>query len=79
MRLFVKTLTADEKYSRHNIQNFPQEFQTLLFKKQKIFSAFFIAFLKCDWNLEDLQKKYEYPRLINSEIIKSEIRGFLHI
>ena len=26
-------------------------------QKQKIFSGFFIAFLKCAWNLEHFQKK----------------------
>ena len=50
--LFVNALTADDKYFGSNMQNFPQQFQTPLSKKQKIFSGVFIAFLKCAWNLE---------------------------
>ena len=61
------------------MQNFPQQFQTPLSKKQKIFSAFFIAFLKCAWNLEHFQKKDEYPSLIISEIIDAERLGYLNV
>ena len=38
-------------------------------KKQKTFCGFFIAFLKCGWNLEHFLKKDEYPSLIISEIM----------
>ena len=61
------------------MQNFPQQFQTPLSKKQKIFSQFFIAFLKCAWNLKHIRKKYEYFSLIISEIIDAEIRGYLNV
>ena len=61
------------------MQNFPQQFQTPLSKKQKIFSKFFIAFLKCAWNLEHFRKKDEYPSLIISEIIDAERRGYLNV
>ena len=57
------------------MQNFPQQFQTPLSKKQKIFSQFFIAFLKGAWNLEHFQKKDEFSSLIISEIIDAERRG----
>ena len=57
LRLFVNALTADDKYSGSNIQNLPQQFQTPLSQKQKTFSWFFIAFLKCAWNLEHFLKK----------------------
>ena len=79
LRLFVNALTADDKYSDSNMQNFPQEFQTPLSKKQKIFSGFFIVFLKCAWNLEHFQKKDEYPSVIISEIIDAERRGYLNV
>ena len=79
LRLFVNALTADDQYSDSNMQNFPQQFQTPLSKKQKVFSGFFIAFLKCAWNLEHFQKKDEYPSVINSEIIDAERRGYLNI
>ena len=61
------------------MQNFPQQFQTRLSQKQKTFSEFFIAFLKCAWNLENFQKKDEYPSLIISEIIDEEKRGYLNV
>ena len=82
-RLFDNTLTADGKYSRSNMQNLPQQFQTSLSQKQKTFSWFFIAFVKCAWNLEHFQKKKkkkkEYPSLIISEIIDAKRRGYLNV
>ena len=79
LRLFVNALTADDKFSGSNMQNLPQQFQTQLSQKQKNFSGFFIAFLKCAWNLEDFQKKDEYARIIISEIIDAERRGYLNV
>ena len=79
LRLFVNTLTADDQYSGSNMQNLPQQIQTPLSQKQKTFSGFFIAFLKCAWNLEHFQKKDEYPSLIISEIIDAERRGYLNV
>ena len=79
LRLFVNALTGDDKHSGSNMQNFPQQFQTPLSQKQKNFSGFFIAFLKCAWNLEHFQKKDEYPTLIISEIIDAERRGYLNV
>ena len=79
LRLFVNALTADDKYSGSNMQNLRQQFQTPLSEKQKTFSGFFIAFLKCAWNLENFQIKDEYPRLIISELIDAERLGYLHV
>ena len=79
LRLFVNALTADDKYSDSNMQNFAQQFQTPLSQKQKIFSGFFIAFLKCAWSLEHFQKKDEYSSLIISEIIDAERRSYLNV
>ena len=79
LRLFINALTADDKYSGSNMQNFQQQFQTPASQKQKFFSWFFIAFLKCAWNLEHFQKKYEYPSVIISEIIDAERRGYLNV
>ena len=77
--MFVNALTADDKYSGSNMQNLLQQFQTPLSQKQKTFSRFFIAFVKCAWNLEHFQKKDEYPSLIISEIIDTERRGYLKV
>ena len=54
------------------MQNFLQQFQTLLSQKRKTFFGFFIEFPKYAWNLEDFEKKDECPGLIVSEIIVSE-------
>ena len=60
------------------MQNLTQQFQTPLSHKQKTFSGFSIAFLKCASNLEHFQKKDEYPTLIISEIIDAEKRVYLN-
>ena len=49
-RLFVNTLTPDDKYSRHYIQIFWQQFQTSLYQKGMAFFRFFIAF----WNVHEI-------------------------
>ena len=79
LRPFVNGLTADDKYSGSNMQNLPQQFQTPLSQKQRTFSVFFIAFLKCAWSLQHFQEKVEYPSLIISEIIDAERRGYLNV
>ena len=61
------------------MQNFPEQFQTLLSQKQKACSGFFIVFLKYAWNLEHFQKKDEYSSVIISEIIDAERRGYLNV
>ena len=61
------------------MRNLPQKFQTPAYQEQKTFSGFFIAFLKCAWNLEHFQKKDEYPSLIISDIIDAEKRGYLNV
>ena len=48
-------------------------------RHKKLFSGFFIAFLKCAWNLEHFQKNDEYPSLVISEIFQAERRGYLNV
>ena len=72
-------LTADDKYYRSNMQNLPQQFQTPLSQKQKTFSRFSVAFLKCAWNLEDFQKKDMFLTRIISDIIDPEKRGYIKV
>ena len=78
-RLFVNTLTPDDKYSRRYMQIFSQQLQTPLSQKGMVVFQFFIAFLKCAWNLQHSQKKKEYPSLIIAEIISSERFLYLSI
>ena len=54
------------------MQNFPQQLQTSISHKQKIFSGFFIAYLECASNLEHFEEKDDHPSLVISKIIDSE-------
>ena len=72
-------MTTDEKYSRRNMLNLRQQLESPLSQKQKTFSGFFIAHLKCALNLEHFQKKDEYPSLVISRIINSERGGYLNV
>ena len=78
-RLFVHTLTPDDKYSRRYMQIFWQQFQRPLSQKGMVVFRFFIAFLKCTLNLEHCEKKEEYPSLIITEIIASERDLYLSV
>ena len=78
-RLFVKTLILDDKYSRHHMQIFWQQLQTLLSQKWKSFCRFLVAFLKWLLNLEHSEKKEEYPSLFITEIIASKRDVYLSV
>ena len=78
-RLFVNTLTPDDKYSRRNMQTFRQQVQTHLSQKGETFFRKFIEFLKCPRNLEHSEKKEEYPSLITTESIASERDVYLSV
>ena len=78
-RLFVNTLTPDDKYSRRDMQIFWQQRQTPLSQEENTFCQFCIAFLKCAWNLELSEKKEEYPSQIITEIIASERDVYLSV
>ena len=61
--LIVNRLTADDKYSRRNIQNLTQELQTAISQKQKTFSGTFITYLKSITNSKAFVKKVESASL----------------
>ena len=56
-RLFVTTLTPNDKYSRRYMQTYWQQLQKPVSQKGISFFWFFIAFLKCASNLEHSKKK----------------------
>ena len=58
---------------------FTQQREAPLSQKQKTFSGFFLAFLKCALNLEHFEKEDEYPSVVNSTIIDSERSGYLNV
>ena len=72
-------MTADDRYIRCNMQNFPQQLQTPISQKQKTFSPFFIAYLEYASNLQHFEKKDEHPSPVISEIIDSERVGYLNV
>ena len=78
-RLFVNTLTPDDKCSRRYMQTFWQQGQTPLSHKGETFFRFFIEFLKYAWNLEHSEKKEECPSVIIKEIIASERDVYLSV
>ena len=51
------------------MQNFPQQLQTPISQKQKIFSGFFIAYLECASNLDHFGKKDEHPSLVFPKLL----------
>ena len=57
LRLLVKTLTDDEKYSLLHRENLTQPIQILLSQKQNTFSQFFYQFSKSTLNFQHFQKK----------------------
>ena len=61
------------------MQNFPQQLQTQISQKQKMFSGFFIAYLEWASNLEHFEKKDDHPSLVISEIVDSETVGYLNV
>ena len=79
LTLFFNTLTTDDKYSRRNMLNFTQQFEAPLSQRQKTFSGWFLAFLKCALNLEHFEKKDQYSSLVTSKVIDSERGGYLNV
>ena len=60
LRLFVNTLTADDKPYRLNRDNLTQSIQMQLSQKQKTFSQFFFEFSKSILNFKHLPKKDDH-------------------
>ena len=61
LRLFVDTLTVNDKHYLLNRDNLPRAIQMQLSQKQKTFSEFFFIFLNSILNSKILKKKYD-PR-----------------
>ena len=59
--------------------NLTQQLEAPFSQKQKNFSGFFIAFLKCALNLEHLEKEEQNPSRVISRIIDSERGGYLNV
>ena len=57
LRLFVNTLTVDEKHYLLTRKNLTETVQIKLSEKEKTFFQFFFAFLKSILNFKDLPKQ----------------------
>ena len=68
LRMFVNTLTDDDKYCLLYRDNLTQAIQILLSPKQKTFSQFFPAFLKSTLNFEHSGKKDDPHRRCISQV-----------
>ena len=77
--LIVNRLTADDKYSRRNIQNLIQELQTAISQKQKTFSGIFFKYLESITNSEAFPQNVESASLSICEIIDAEKSCYLNI
>ena len=72
-------MTTDDMYSCRNMLNFTKQIEAPLPQKQKTFSVFFLAFLKYALNLEHLEKKNEYSRLVIFKVIDCERGGYINV
>ena len=72
LRLLVRTLTDDEKYSLLYRDNLTQQIQILLSQKPKTFSKLSSEILKPTLNFEHFQKKDDPHSLCSSQITVSE-------
>ena len=72
LRLLVKTLTDDEKYSLLYRENLTQPIQILLSHKRKTFSQFSSQFSKSTLNFQHFQKKDDPHSRCSSQITISE-------
>ena len=79
LRLFVNTLTDDDKYSLLYRDNLTQPIQILLSEKQKTFSEFFSAFLKSTLNFAHFQRKDDPHSRCISQITVSEKGALINV
>ena len=76
---FVNTMTAVYHYFRWNLENLPQQVQTLISLKPKTFSGFFIASLNSTLNLEYFEKKDQSHSLSITEINNCKTSSYLSV
>ena len=72
MGLILNTLAGDEKYLVLHNDNLTIPIQMQLSEKQKTFSQFSAAFLKCMSNFERFEKKDDPHRICISQITDFE-------
>ena len=75
LKLFLTTLTADDKNSHISKDKWKQTIQMNLSQKPKIFSKKFSAFFESALNFEHFQKKDDPHSLCISEVTDRERRA----
>ena len=78
-RLFVNTLTPDDKSSRRYMQTFWEQVQTPLSQKERDFFKIFYWISEICMRFRRFRKKEEYPSVIIIEIIASERDVYLRV
>ena len=78
-RLFVNTLTPDDKYSRRYMQIFWQQLQRPLLQKGMVVFSIFYCISEMCMKFRTFWKKEEYPSLIITEIIGTERDVYLSV
>ena len=79
LRLFVNTLTTDDKYSSRNIENLTQQLQTTMSQKQKTFYRIFITYPKSRRSSDVFAQKDESSTFSIYEIIDGEKECYLNV
>ena len=79
LRLFVNTLTDNDKYCLLYRDNLTQPIQILLSQTQKTFSQFFSAFVKSTLNFEHFRKKDDPHRRCIYQISVSEKSDYINV
>ena len=79
LRLLVKTLPDDEKYSLLYRENLTQPIQIVLSQKRKAFFEFLAAFLKSTLNFEYFQTKDNPDSRCISQITVSEKGEWINV
>ena len=74
---FVNTMTAVYNYFRQNLENLPQQVQTLISVRPKTFSGFLIALPIFALNLDYFEKKKQSHSLSFTEIINCKASSYL--
>ena len=78
-RLFLNTLTADDKYSLISRDKWIQTIQMHLSQKQNIFSHFICEFFESALNSEHFQKKYDPHSFSISQITDQKRYAYLNV
>ena len=79
LRLFVNTLTDDDKYSLLHRDNLTQPIQILLSQKQKTFSQFFSAFSKSTLSFAPFKTKDDPHSRSISQFTLSEKGDWINV